>query len=107
MKARQVTHIGPTAEGGAGWTQTIHQQAKDVRDFLSQCTPGYHSGEGDLDKGLLVDGYDDGSLEFSKVIAEWRHDGRMKGLVLLRSRRLPDPCRVFPDQQQMNGEIVL
>ena len=107
MKARQLTRIESAAEGEVDWTQTIHQKAKDARDVLSQCTPGHHSGEGDLDKGLLVDGYDGGSLEFSKVIAEWRHDGRMKGLVLLRSRRAPDPCRVFPDQQQMNGEIVL
>ena len=107
MKARQLTRIESAAEGEVDWTQTIHQKAKDAREFLSQCTPSYCSGEGDLDKGLIVDGYDGGSLEFSKVIAEWRHDGRMKGLVLLRSRRLPDPFRVFPDQQQMNGEIVL
>ena len=83
MKASQLTRIERTAEGEADWTQTIHQKAKDARDVLSQCTPGHHSGEGDLDKGLLVDGYDGGSLEFSKVIAEWRHDGQMKSLVLL------------------------
>ena len=34
--------------------------AKDARDFLSQSTPGYYSGEGDLDKELLVDGYGGG-----------------------------------------------
>ena len=107
MKARQLTHIEPTAEGEAGWTQTTHQKAKDARDFLSQCTPSYCSGEGDLGKELLVDGYGGGSLEFSKIIAEWRHDGRMKGLVLLRSRWPPDPLRVFPNQQQMSGEIVV
>jgi cyclohexanone monooxygenase len=56
--------------------------AQDARDFLSQSTSGYYSGEGDLDKGLLVDCYGGGSLEFSKIIAEWRHDGQMKGLVL-------------------------
>jgi cyclohexanone monooxygenase len=50
---------------------------------LSQSTSGYYSGEGDLDKGLLVDGYGGGSLEFSKIIAEWLDDGRMKSLVLL------------------------
>ena len=72
-----------TAEGEADWTQTIHQKAKDAREFLSQCTPSYCSGEGDLDKELLVDCYGGGSLEFSKVIAEWRHDGQMKSLVLL------------------------
>ena len=49
---------------------------------MSLTSPGYYSGEGDLDKGLLVDGYGGGSLEFSKIIAEWRHDGQMTGLVL-------------------------
>ena len=57
--------------------------AKGARDFLSQSTSGYYSGEGDLDKGLLVDCHDGGLLEFSKTIAEWLHDGQMKSLVLL------------------------
>jgi len=45
--------------------------------------PGNYCGEGDLDKGLLVDCHDGGLLEFSKIIAEWLDDGRMKSLVLL------------------------
>ena len=83
MKARQLTRIEPTAKGQADWTQTIHQKAKDARDFWSQCTLGYDSGDGDLYKWLLVDGYVGVSLEFSKITAEWRHDGWMKVLVLL------------------------
>ena len=70
MKARQLTRIEPTTQVGVDLTQTIHQKAKDTRDFLSQCSSGYYSVEGDLDKGLLVDGDGGGSLEFSKIIAE-------------------------------------
>ena len=82
MRARQLTRIEPTAEAEAAWSKTIHHKATDTRAFLSQCTPGYYSGEGDLNKGLLVECYGGGSLEFSRIMAEWRLDGQLKGLTL-------------------------
>ena len=61
---------------------TIREKSTLLRAFLAQRTPGYYSGEGDLDKGLLVDTYGAGSLEFSRILDEWHGDGQMRGLDL-------------------------
>lgn len=82
MKSRHLTRIEPTAQAEAEWTKIIHQKARDVRAFLSQCTPGYYNGEGDVNKGLLIDCYGGGSLEFSKILDEWLQEGQMAGLAL-------------------------
>jgi cyclohexanone monooxygenase len=80
MKAQNLTRIEPTAEAENQWLDVIREKSRQVRAFLAECTPGYYSGEGDVDKGLLVDTYGGGSLEFTKLLDDWHADGNMKGL---------------------------
>ncbi|MBU9369996.1 NAD(P)/FAD-dependent oxidoreductase [Burkholderia multivorans] len=80
MKAHKLTRIEPTAEAEEQWQDVIREKSTQVRAFLAECTPGYYSGEGDVDKGLLVDTYGGGSLEFTKLLNDWHADGQMKGL---------------------------
>ncbi|HDR9017785.1 NAD(P)/FAD-dependent oxidoreductase [Burkholderia multivorans] len=82
MKAHKLTRIEPTAEAEEQWQDVIREKSTQVRAFLAECTPGYYSGEGDVDKGLLVDTYGGGSLEFTKLLNDWHADGQMKGLEL-------------------------
>ena len=82
MKAHGLKRVEPTAEAEAEWIKTIREKSKLLRVFLAQCTPGYYSGEGDLDRGLLVDTYGAGSLEFTRILDEWHADGEMRGLSL-------------------------
>ncbi|MDZ4359778.1 MAG: monooxygenase, partial [Variovorax sp.] len=82
MRAHGLERLEPTAEAEAQWVETIREKSTLLRVFLAQCTPGYYSGEGDLDRGLLVDTYGAGSLEFSKLLADWHADGQMHGLDL-------------------------
>jgi cyclohexanone monooxygenase len=82
MKAYGLERLEPTAEAEAQWVETIRDKSKLLRVFLAQCTPGYYSGEGDLDRGLLVDTYGAGSLEFSRLLTDWHADGQMRGLEL-------------------------
>ena len=82
VKAHGLARVEPTAEAEAQWVATIREKSTLLRAFLVQCTPGYYSGEGDLDKGLLVDTYGAGSLEFSRILDEWHGDGQMRGLDL-------------------------
>lgn len=82
MREHQLTRVEPTAEAESQWQDVIREKSRQVRAFLAECTPGYYSGEGNLDKGLLVDTYGGGSLEFSKLLSEWHADGHMKGLAL-------------------------
>jgi cyclohexanone monooxygenase len=82
MKAHELVRVEPTAEAEAEWVKTIREKSKLLRVFLAQCTPGYYSGEGDLDRGLLVDTYGAGSLEFTRILGEWHEGGEMRGLLL-------------------------
>ncbi len=70
LRDKNLTRVEPTAEGEAQWQEVIREKSKLVRAFLTECTPGYYSGEGDVDKGLLVDTYGEGSLEFTKLLNE-------------------------------------
>lgn len=82
LRDQKFTRIEPTAEGEAQWQDVIRDKSRLVRAFLAECTPGYYSGEGNVDKGLLVDTYGAGSLEFTRLLTEWHADGRMHGLDL-------------------------
>ena len=74
--------IEPTAEAEAGWRQLIRDKSQRIRAFYAQCTPGYYSGEGNLDQGLFVENFGDGSLEFTKLLTAWREAGDLAGLRL-------------------------
>ena len=82
MREHRLTRVEPTAKAEAQWQEVIREKSRQVRAFLAECTPGYYSGEGNVDKGLLVDTYGGGSLEFSKLLGEWYADGQMKGLAV-------------------------
>jgi cyclohexanone monooxygenase len=74
--------IEPTAEAEAEWRQIIRDKSQRIRAFYGQCTPGYYSGEGNLDQGLFVENFGDGSLEFTKLLTAWREAEDLAGLDL-------------------------
>jgi cyclohexanone monooxygenase len=80
MHANGLTRVEPTAEAEADWQDTLRQKSQRLRTFLTQCTPGYYSGEGDVQKGLLVDTYGDGARAFTALMDAWRAEGHMQGL---------------------------
>ena len=82
MHANGLTRVEPTAEAEAAWQDTLREKSQRLRTFLTQCTPGYFSGEGDVQKGLLVDTYGDGARAFSALMDAWRAEGRLQGLML-------------------------
>lgn len=73
------SRIEVTEQAETAWVTEIHELARAGRPYLETCTPGYYTGEGDIDKGLLVDTYAPGPIEFTKVLNAWRDDG-MAGL---------------------------
>ena len=58
------------------WVDEIKRLSGARRPYLESCTPGYYTGEGDIDKGLLVDSYAPGPIEFSRVMRAWCDNGR-------------------------------
>lgn len=73
------TRVEVTRRAEADWVTEIRNLAGARRPYLETCTPGYYTGEGDIDKGLLVDTYAPGPIAFTQVLNAWR-EGGMPGL---------------------------
>lgn len=72
--------IEPTTEAVDEWISIIREKSEASRKFLATCTPGYYGGDGDIDQGLLIDTYGDGSIAFSALLEAWRNAGDRAGL---------------------------
>ncbi len=70
-----------TKQGEADWVETCINKARDVGDFFENCTPGYYNNEGKPTERSAQDGfYGGGSVEFFRLLDEWRADDELKGL---------------------------
>jgi cyclohexanone monooxygenase len=80
QKARTVE---ATEQAENEWVDTIIRLARNARDFLESCTPGYYNNEGKLSDLAAQNGfYGGGSEEFFKILREWRAAGGLAGLEL-------------------------
>jgi len=82
VRKKGLTLIEPTAEAETAWQGVIAEKAVPARAFLAQCTPGYYNAEGEVDRGVFLETYGGGPLEFTAMMKAWREDGQMKGLQL-------------------------
>jgi len=65
------------------WVDTIVKMAVLAQDFLENCTPGYYNNEGKPSERAVRNGfYGGGSVEFFRILREWRATGELKGLEL-------------------------
>jgi cyclohexanone monooxygenase len=63
------------------WVDTIIRLAGLGRDFLESCTPGYYNNEGKLSERSAQNGFfGGGSIEFFRILREWREQGGLAGL---------------------------
>ncbi len=75
--------VEASTEGEAEWVETCINKARDMGDFLENCTPGYYNNEGKPTERSAQDGfYGGGSVEFFSILKSWREDGELKGLEL-------------------------
>lgn len=81
MHSSGANTLEPSSDAEQAWVATIVEKSHASRAFLAECTPGYYSGEGDVAKGLLVETYGGGSLEFSDLLSKWQQEGQFKGLL--------------------------
>jgi cyclohexanone monooxygenase len=65
------------------WVDTVIQLAGLGREFLESCTPGYYNNEGKLSERAAQNGfYGGGSVQFFKILRDWRAEGALRGLEL-------------------------
>jgi cyclohexanone monooxygenase len=67
----------------AEWVDTIIRMAVLAQQFLEDCTPGYYNNEGKPGERSGQNGfYGGGSVEFFRILNEWRAAGDLQGLEL-------------------------
>jgi cyclohexanone monooxygenase len=65
----------------AAWVDTIIRLSGLGRSFLEECTPGYYNNEGKLSDRAAQNGFfGGGSVEFFRILREWREKGGLEGL---------------------------
>ena len=78
---RGAKSIEPTREAEAEWVRVVNG-TNSMTKYQSVCTPGYYNGEGTGEGGFLSATYPDGALAFFDLIARWREQGDLAGLVV-------------------------
>ena len=81
----RTVEVSEAAESGVG-RDDHPPRACSRQDFLENCTPGYYNNEGKPGERSGQNGfYGGGSVEFFRILQEWRAAGGLKGLELLRA----------------------
>ena len=85
-----IVEVEPSAEAQEAWFQTLLANMGPMALFTSTCTPGYFNGEGGggatfnpaMMRGIPYFGP---TLEYLKILADWREAGDMAGLETKRA----------------------
>jgi hypothetical protein len=78
---RRTRRVSEAAE--REWVDTIVAWRCSPQDFLEDCTPGYYNNEGKPGERSGQNGfYGGGSVEFFRILREWRDAGELQGLEL-------------------------
>ncbi len=80
-RASKVEVVEASEEGEAAWVKQCIDKARDTGDFFENCTPGYYNNEGQTSELSAQNGfYGGGSLEFFKILEDWREADTLDGL---------------------------
>jgi cyclohexanone monooxygenase len=79
----EVRTVEVSREAEAEWVATVIRLAVLAQDFLESCTPGYYNNEGKPGERSGQNGfYGGGSVEFFRILNDWRAAGGLAGLEL-------------------------
>jgi cyclohexanone monooxygenase len=79
----EVRSLEPSQEAEDAWVDTIISLARNGREFLESCTPGYYNNEGKPGELNGQNGpYGGGPIAFVELLQDWRAEGNLKGLEL-------------------------
>jgi cyclohexanone monooxygenase len=81
VNRRDAKSIEPTREAEEEWVKIVNRP-NPMTNYQSVCTPGYYNGEGTSEGGFLQAVYPDGALAFFDLLARWREQGDLEGLVV-------------------------
>ena len=81
LNQRLAKTVEPTPESEAEWVKIVTGPTP-MAAYLDVCTPGYYNGEGKNDAPGFLQQYPDGAVKFYNMLAEWREDGKLEGLIV-------------------------
>jgi len=82
VKGREGRSVEPTTEAEAEWVKVVSAPS-NMTDYLNTCTPGYYNGEGqNSHQGFLDTQYPAGAVRFYELLARWREEGTLEGLIV-------------------------
>ena len=82
VNTRQATSIEPTQEAEAEWVELM-TKPNALTEYQNACTPGYYNGEGqNTGIGFVGTQYPQGAPSFFKMLARWREQGDLQGLIV-------------------------
>lgn len=82
VDARQATTVEPTPEAEADWVELM-TKPNALTEYQNGCTPGYYNGEGqNTGIGFVGTQYPQGAPSFFKMLARWREQGNLAGLIV-------------------------
>jgi len=80
-RERGLGTLEASEDGEAAWVEQCIRRARDTGDFFENCTPGYYNNEGRTGEISAQNGfYGGGSIEFFRILEEWREAGDLAGL---------------------------
>jgi len=82
VRSREGRSVEPTREAEAEWVKIV-KSPSPMTDYQNTCTPGYYNGEGqNAHQGFLDSQYPEGAVRFYEMLARWREQGEMEGLIV-------------------------
>jgi cation diffusion facilitator CzcD-associated flavoprotein CzcO len=90
---RGAVRVEPSAEAQDAYIRHLRSIAVDNSTFQTECTPSYFNNEGDQTKKRSIFGepWGEGYYAFEDMLAKWRADGRLEGLVLT-TQKVAEPA---------------
>jgi len=81
-EAREGKSVEPTPEAEGEWVKRVTGPTF-MSAYQDVCTPGYYNGEGKRERtGLLEASDPDGAVRFYEMLARWREQGDLEGLIV-------------------------
>jgi len=75
--------VEPTQEGQDAYVRRFREIEIDTSGLLAECPPSYYNNEGESDPAwVLLRGWGHGWDDFQELLADWRDQGEMEGLLL-------------------------
>jgi cyclohexanone monooxygenase len=82
VKDREGRSVEPSTEAEAAWVKIVTAPSF-ISDYQNTCTPGYYNGEGqNTQQGFLDSQYPEGAVRFYEMLAHWREQGTLEGLIV-------------------------